>query len=502
MSNGNNAAHRAAYLGDINKINQLINNSNLHLFNTPNNLGILPISLADRKGHIEIVKLLFSYTNLTIIDNYNNNLIHLAAKYHNQEIMEEILHRNNNLPENERLDVNAKAYNGNTAMHIASYFNNDEVVSPLYNHNAKVDIQNNDGQSPIDISISSCNINMIDTFYKIASHDVKMIDIFCKCGQQVTEFFANKLKQLKDSVTSAFNKDDHSTLSNEDYDEAHLQDDCNSQDVTDNPSPVKNEDIFQAAANNDIAFLSSNLVNNANINDTNEDHRTALDIAVSNENLEFAKQLLALGARTDISYLGFSPLHIAVQKGDINMIKLLIDYQNVNIRDQIDGNTPLHLIYEQRELNSNVRTEIINELINKGAQLNIKNYYNITAKQIAKYNDIIIDGDKTEESDLSGEEASGFTINPELIAGTLAAAIPSIATNIVGTIAANNKPQIENHKLENSANLEDGYTWPLVFLATVAVIASIGIVYTKPSNNSSTKEEIEPLGENSNENYV
>lgn len=434
MSKGNNPAHKAAYLGDIDKIQELINSNSPYL-NTPNDLGILPISIADRKGHREIAKLLFPHTNLTLVDNYSNNLIHLGAKY--PTAIENILERNANLPENERLDINAKAYNGNTAMHIATYFNNLEAVKSLLKYNASIILLNNDDETPIALSIDNKERD---------NNNLEIMSIFASIVPNII---------IEDKFMSH-----------------------------ENPIP-ENRELFQAAYDNDITFLNtSNLVNSTDI-------KQALNIAAFRGNLEFATKLLELGARADLGDSVISSLHIASKQGDIEMIELLIPYiQDINIRDQIDGNTPLHLIIEETKLDVDKKIEIINLLIINGAKLDLKNNYELSPRDIAKFNhiEVILD------LNTSTEEASSSTFTPEakntLAFGALVT-IPSVVTPLINLI--NNKKSIESEKVDDYEFLELSN---LCYLIAIC-IAMIGlVVYNKPNNaNYSNEPDTEPLGE-------
>ena len=77
---------------------------------------------------------------------------------------------------------------------------------------------------------------------------------------------------------------------------------------------------------------------------------------------------------------GFTPLHWAVESGDIMLASLLLDYgANVNSRDD-NGWTPLH----HAAMKDFERMTFL--LIGHGADLNATNYQNVTPIGIARLN--------------------------------------------------------------------------------------------------------------------
>lgn len=64
---------------------------------------------------------------------------------------------------------------------------------------------------------------------------------------------------------------------------------------------------------------------------------------------------------------GQTPLHIAAQKGDISIVRLLLDSKTVNVNAQdSSGATPLHLASE------NGHIEVVKLLVAHNAQLDVR----------------------------------------------------------------------------------------------------------------------------------
>jgi ankyrin repeat protein len=89
----------------------------------------------------------------------------------------------------------------------------------------------------------------------------------------------------------------------------------------------------------------------------------ALNAAVFNNNYEVAKYLLDKGAQQVMGWLVY-PIHDAVDNGNLEMVRLLVDYgANVNSQTS-NGQTPLAIANNKFDKNQ----EIINFLTNQGAK--------------------------------------------------------------------------------------------------------------------------------------
>ena len=106
----------------------------------------------------------------------------------------------------------------------------------------------------------------------------------------------------------------------------------------------------------------------------------ALDLATQAGNLEVVKFLIKAGAEVGLAYqAGFTPLHLAVEVGNLKLIDALLTEENVNQTDK-DGNTLLHLAAQGGHL------DVINFLIEREAGVDPENEKRLTPLQLAVQN--------------------------------------------------------------------------------------------------------------------
>ncbi len=79
-----------------------------------------------------------------------------------------------------------------------------------------------------------------------------------------------------------------------------------------------------------------------NINAKDRDNNNALMFAIKSGDRDTVEYLLSIGIETDyINTIGFSPMHLAVRKNNLNLVALLVDNNaDINIQDKL-GRTPI-----------------------------------------------------------------------------------------------------------------------------------------------------------------
>ena len=114
------------------------------------------------------------------------------------------------------------------------------------------------------------------------------------------------------------------------------------------------------------------------VNAWNSAGETALHHACCNCHHGIVELLLDHGADIEGPSLAtnHTPLMIACKSGGFDTVELLLDYgANANAQCKISGNTPLHCVFLTQFPPNTIDKEIVEELLQYGADPNIKNYY-------------------------------------------------------------------------------------------------------------------------------
>lgn len=140
------------------------------------------------------------------------------------------------------------------------------------------------------------------------------------------------------------------------------------------------EDIFKAIFREDKDFLEKN-INRNTINIQDKDGRTPLIHAVVDDKLNIIKLLVEKGADINIQdSVGYTALHYASQNFSLETLKILLDNgAKIDIQD-VHGNTPLF----RAVFNSKGRGEVINLLLEYGANKYIENKYGVSPLKLSE----------------------------------------------------------------------------------------------------------------------
>ena len=114
--------------------------------------------------------------------------------------------------------------------------------------------------------------------------------------------------------------------------------------------------LMKAVINNDLDTLQANVMNQARLEETNDDGYTALHIAVLEDNVPFAKLLLEAGSPVDtVDEYYYTPLIDAIYYENPKMVELLLQHgASLNF---LDG--------EAYEMADSINNAEINELISR-----------------------------------------------------------------------------------------------------------------------------------------
>lgn len=142
--------------------------------------------------------------------------------------------------------------------------------------------------------------------------------------------------------------------------------------------------LHNAAVKSDNGVLEGLLLGKADTNILDKDSCTPLCLAIREENFEGASILI--NSNVDVNLGGGifgSPMHLAVVKLEIWIVRSLIMKEaDVNKAD-CDGNTPLHLVMNVFSKNPQKCAYIAETLVLNGAKVNIKNNDNWSPLHIA-----------------------------------------------------------------------------------------------------------------------
>jgi ankyrin repeat protein len=144
VDDGNHTAlYRACESNEVEIIKKLIaRGANVNLCNNSN---VSPLSIACRRGHIEVVRLLLSVSikaiRTDLVDTEGRGALHEACEGEHEEIVALLLHHD--------LDPCIKDVNGNTPLHTACQRAHVGCVRALLEHVKVVDVQNRLMETPL-----------------------------------------------------------------------------------------------------------------------------------------------------------------------------------------------------------------------------------------------------------------------------------------------------------------------------------------------------------------
>jgi ankyrin repeat protein len=157
-----------------------------------------------------------------------------------------------------------------------------------------------------------------------------------------------------------------------------------------NTSTEDGTPLIVAAGKGNLEMVKLLVEKGANVNTKGKDEITPIMAAILGEGKETVKKevikfLLDKGVDLNVRFIvdgvGVTPLMMAVEQKDIEIVKLILSQKvNVNAADVNTGFTALMLAV------TNDNTEIVKELLSKGADVNRKAKNNVTALAIAQSN--------------------------------------------------------------------------------------------------------------------
>lgn len=270
-----------------------------------------------------------------------NTLLHYACVAKNYGVINAILDKNQTLLH----DENDK---GDTCMHLlCDYGNDDEIIKKmLVTYPALRHIKNKNNQMVADLIKNNTSLQewYIETFEdKDNNHKIilDLIDNFCNDEQETSESL-NKLKTYLARVD----------INGKNYD------------------PL----LTHATLKNCVQAIAILLDMNADVNITNHDFETPLQIAIKLKNIDIVNMLLKNKANLNYSgqYNNFTPIIYALHKELNQIVKLLLLFEcDLDCFDEF-MDTPAHICFYYNSFDKSILDHILSKS-------------NLNAKNIDKY---------------------------------------------------------------------------------------------------------------------
>ncbi len=197
--------------------------------------------------------------------------------------------------------------------------------------------------------------------------------------------------------------------------------------------------LSRAAGTGNINIVKSLLREGADVNEKDNDGWTALMSAGNYP--EVARTLITAGADVNVSIeqgrlAGMTPLMLAVQKGQLDTVKILVDAgAKVNVKRNSDGETALMLAIRENPTIAHV-------LLDKGASVNDRRLDGLTALMLA--------AKAGEESVVKKLISYGAAVNVKTDFGWTAL-MAAVYSGSLGTVAA-----LLNARAEVNAKTQEG----------------------------------------------
>lgn len=269
------------------------------------------------------------------------------------------------------------ADNGNTPLHFAITNNNIEMVKELLTQNINYNAKDENGRTPLHIAILLGLNDIANILIDSGKADMNAVDYYGGTPLMYSEEYSiydeNPITQkLIDAGAEKYIE-----FTQPEGIRAYMP----IHDFVYNSNFEGVEKIIQAGADvnsftsMDVLYsggLGADMDEGAYYSGSIEGMNTPLHLAVNTGDAEMVKLLLDNGADVNLqNNIGRTPLHLAVEYGDIEIIALLLD-KDCETHQDIMGRTPLHIAID---LNDPV---IVSKLVEHGIGINVANNNGVT----------------------------------------------------------------------------------------------------------------------------
>lgn len=320
--------------------------------NTMNINSVTPEHLAVERQHLPIVELMLTKGAISTANKNCNSLLHLAANDGNLSTVELLL--------NKGAEVNTTNEYGNSPLHLTAENGHLAVMKLLLNNGAKLNMTNKYRESPLYLATKNGHFPAVEY---LLNKDAEVC-IRNQFGDSPLHVAAEN--GILPIVELLLSKSAKINVSNQ---------------FGDSP-------LHLAVENGNIPIVKLLLEKGAEVNKSNQFSNTPLHLAAKNGDL-LAVKLLIIGAEVNMTnQSGDSPLHLATRNGNLPTIELLLNEGADVSQTDMHGDSVLHLAVakcssETPILSISAENYIINLLINKGINVNLKNKRGITPLYMA-----------------------------------------------------------------------------------------------------------------------
>ncbi|XP_045471277.1 serine/threonine-protein phosphatase 6 regulatory ankyrin repeat subunit B-like [Harmonia axyridis] len=309
--------------------------------------------------------------------------LHLAVLEEDKEILTYLLQNYS------CIEIDAKDNDGATALHYAIQHDNWYRTKLLLDHHANQNIARKDGRTAMHIAaqnkstailrklVYTCILNHLDVldneqmtplYLSVIAENLRAVEILLKEGADPDWKPPNRESIIEFAVNHAHPRIFAALLKKSKK--------IDSEEIS--------STVFQAAVTNDdedkVKILLDNGVNpnaiwkrNGDVNDFEKNSIRPLIDVVENNKPGMVKILLKYGAYVNtIDGLGVTPLHIACQHRQVDIVKMLLEAENVDVKvKDRSGITPLEIAISMNNDEVNDNIAIVHMLLKAGADTNI-----------------------------------------------------------------------------------------------------------------------------------
>jgi ankyrin repeat protein len=325
----NTPLHWAAEQGHLAIIKQLLDNNADP--NIADRDGNTPLHWAAEQGHLAIVKqLLDNNADPNIADRDGNAPLHWAAEQGHLAIVKQLLDNN--------ADPNIADRNGNTPLHWAAEQGHLAIVKQLLDNNADPNIVGFHGNTPLHKATEQGHLHVVKLL--LDSHaNPNLVD-----QNDITPLHWASTKSYLAIVSQLLDNNANPNIADRSYGYTPLH---------------------RAAISGCLEIIVLLLQSGASHSQADKDGNTPLHWATSRGHLAVVRLLLAKRANLNVttSICGYTPLHFAANQGSFEIISMLLQAGAKANTQDIDGNTFLHGIVAQRNLDLLVKVIKLSNLL-------------------------------------------------------------------------------------------------------------------------------------------